>query len=93
MSDENGQNDPKSPKEQMIEVLRQWLDEPGNTHRLTFEVSHGMNPATRQPMRLFSVKGEATFQQHPIPLPRPSIIPANGVLPNMPPGGKPPNTH
>lgn len=73
---------PPEAKEAMMKALEEWLEEPGNTLKLIFECNQGMTP--RGPARIFTVKGEGTFQQHVTPLAAPTIVQAGAVPPGMP---------
>lgn len=88
-------SNPTEDKEAMVQALREWLEDPGNTHKLIFEVANGLNPQTRQPVRMFTLKGEAAFQKAIVPLDAPRVAPANGAMLESlppPPGGMPPKT-
>ena len=77
-------------KEGILQIVRDWLEDPGNSMKISIECSPGMNGATGQPLRLYSVKGEATFHKAVIGMPKPLVeVPKGPVELPTAPGGTP----
>lgn len=66
-------------KAKLLEQVSQWLDDPGNTTKMSLEFAMARSP-TQQPVRVYTLKAEAMVLQAVVPLEEPSIIVPAGPM-------------
>ena len=76
---------PDGVKAELLECIKDWMDDPGESTKLTIEIRTGLSPQTQQKIRLFDIKLEKRVIQAAMNVEEPLVQPVH--LSAVPPKG------